>query len=83
MSDDSPDRSEDQDTQAIRSLRRIAATLGLSEMDFHEGSAAQTDLDDACEMMRIWDSLRHRADRQQVLAFARAVAMERMSGRHG
>ena len=83
MPDDSHDFSEDQDTQAIRALRRIAATLGLSELDFHEGSAVQTDRDDACEMMRIWDSLRHRADRQQVLAFARAVAMERMNGPHG
>lgn len=73
MSDSSPDRGEGRNAQATRSLRRIAATLGVPETDFDAGSPAQAELDDACEMMRIWCSLKLMSDRRKLLAFGRAL----------
>lgn len=58
-------------------LRRIAEALGIPEAALLNGSATAAEIDAMTEMLRIWISLEHAADRQKILAFARTLAAAR------
>ncbi|MGU3329375.1 hypothetical protein ACLBXB_20790 [Methylobacterium mesophilicum] len=55
-------------------LSRIAVALGKPETAFFNGSEGLADLNDAIELLRIWDRLEHPTDRRKVLAFMRSLA---------
>lgn len=56
-------------------LAGVAAALGVPEAAFRDGSAALTEHAETAAMLQAWQGLRHRADRQEVLALARALAL--------
>ena len=60
--------------QSVETLRRIAAALGLPESAFYDTAEAGSAFDAIGELLRIWDSLEHAADRQRLLAFARTLS---------
>lgn len=60
-----------------RMIRRIADALGRPETVFRDAGAAGSEFADQGELLRIWESLSDHADRQRILAYARAVASER------
>ena len=53
----------------------VAAALGVPEAAFRDGSAALAEHAETAAMLQAWQGLRHRADRQEVLALARALAL--------
>ncbi|MCJ2088068.1 hypothetical protein MKK88_19075 [Methylobacterium sp. E-005] len=65
---------EEDDAGSVNILKRIAAALGKPETAFVDGPEALADLNDASEMLRLWDRLKHASDRRKVLAFAQSLA---------
>lgn len=56
-------------------LSEVAAALGVPEAAFRDGSAALAEHAETAAMLQAWQGLRHRADRQEVLALALALAL--------
>lgn len=76
MSEISLDGPERERVRNDRTLRRIAVTLGISETALLNCCAAEPNLDETTELLRVWDRLKHAADRRNVLAFARFLAAQ-------
>ena len=55
-------------------LGQIAVLLGVPESVFSDPLEPFPDADGACELLRIWHSLKHMTDRRKLLAFARALS---------
>ena len=55
-------------------LKRIAKVLEEPEAVLFGKATSSSDLDDTCEMLRVWHALKGAQDRWEVLAFAHAVA---------
>lgn len=54
-------------------LREIASALGESQAVFLHGADEGSKRAQACELMRIWDSLEDEAARQKLLTLARGL----------
>ncbi len=70
------DRDGDGDAESANVLKRIAIALGEPEDAFYKGSEASLNVDDTCALIRAWEGLRNKADRQKLLAFAQTLAAQ-------
>lgn len=77
MPESSPDWIAPSSPPRERMIRRIAAALGRPEAAFRDAGAPGSEYADQGELLRIWENLSDHADRQRILAYARAVASER------
>ena len=75
MQGDPADHSADSIVRARASLARIASALGLPETALMHSTEANAELEECCELLRIWHSLDGTTGRQEVLAIARTVAL--------
>ncbi|WP_208866659.1 hypothetical protein [Methylobacterium radiotolerans] len=69
----SPLRDDEDRRRGVSTLKRIAATLDLPDWAFSNDLPTRTEGDDVMELLRIWQSLEHSADRRQLLGFARTL----------
>ncbi|MGU3340728.1 hypothetical protein ACLBXJ_22145 [Methylobacterium mesophilicum] len=70
------DGPESERVRNDRTLKRIAVTLGISETALLDCCAAEPNFDETTELLRVWDRLKHAADRSNLLAFARSLAAQ-------
>lgn len=62
-------------------LKIIATVLGVSGDALFAGAAYRGDVDDTCEMLRIWKCLDSASDRRKLLTFARTLASKKVDRR--